>query len=56
LAQGFDACGHICPATAFDNEGPRAEAFAAGVSGFVAKSNLFEQETILVSKLKGQTL
>jgi hypothetical protein len=41
--------------TAFDDEDLRAAAFA-GASGFVNKSNLFELETMLVSKLKGQTL
>ena len=44
----------ICMVTAFDDEELRAEAFAAGASGFVAKSNLFELETMLVNKLKGQ--
>jgi DNA-binding NarL/FixJ family response regulator len=47
---------HICLATAFDDEGLRAEAFAAGARGFFAKRSLFELETMLVSKLKGQTL
>ena len=45
----------ICMVTAFDEEELRSEAFAAGASGFVAKSNLFELETMLVSELKGQT-
>ena len=47
---------NICMVTAFDDEDLRAEAFAAGASGFVAKSNLFKLETILVNELKGQTL
>ena len=34
--------------TAFDDEYLREEAFAAGANGFVAKSNLFELEGILV--------
>lgn len=46
---------HICMVTAFDDEELRAEAFAAGAAGFVAKGNLFELETMLVSELKGQT-
>ena len=38
----------ICMVTAFDDEELRSAAFAAGASGFVAKSNLFELETMLV--------
>jgi two-component system, NarL family, response regulator LiaR len=47
---------NICMVTAFDDEELRAEAFAAGVSGFVGKSNLFELEAMLASELKGETL
>ncbi len=43
---------NICMVTAFDDEGLRGEAFAAGASGFVLKDNLFELETVLVSELK----
>ena len=39
---------NICMVTAFDDEYLREEAFAAGASGFVAKSNLFELEAVLV--------
>ena len=47
---------NIFMVTAFDDEDLRAEAFEAGASGFVTKSNLVELETILVNDLKGQTL
>ena len=46
---------NICMVTAFNDEDLRSEAFAAGASGFVAKTNLFELETMLVGKLKVQT-
>jgi len=39
---------NICMVTAFDDESLREEALAAGASGFVAKTNLFELEGILV--------
>ncbi len=45
----------ICMVTAFDDEDLRAEAFAAGAIGFVAKGNLFELETMLASEVKGKT-
>jgi len=38
---------NICMVTAFNEAELRDEAFAAGAIGFVAKSNLFELETIL---------
>ncbi len=38
---------HICMVTAFDDEGLRAEAFAAGASEFVLKENLFSLEGVL---------
>lgn len=37
----------ICVVTAFDEEELRLEALSAGAAGFVAKSRLFELETIL---------
>ncbi|MEW6130199.1 MAG: response regulator transcription factor [Acidobacteriota bacterium] len=43
---------NICMVTAFNEEELRDAAFAAGASGFVTKSNLFEMETILVDELK----
>lgn len=43
----------ICMVTAFDDEELRSEAFAAGARGFIAKSKLFELETMLVNELKG---
>jgi len=42
---------NICMVTAFDDEYLREEAFAAGASGFVAKTALFELEAILVRGL-----
>ncbi|HVE58783.1 MAG TPA: response regulator transcription factor [Pyrinomonadaceae bacterium] len=43
---------NICLVTAFDDEDIRAEAYRAGALRFVLKDNLFELETILVSKLE----
>jgi len=43
---------HICMVTAFDDEDLRAEAFAAGASGFVVKDSLYQIEAILVSELE----
>jgi CheY-like chemotaxis protein len=39
----------ICMVTAFDDDELRDAAFSAGASGFVAKSNLFKLESILVN-------
>ena len=43
---------NICLVTAFDDAALRAQALAAGVSGFVLKDNLFELEAILVNELE----
>jgi two-component system chemotaxis response regulator CheY len=43
---------NICMVTAFDDEDLRAEALAAGASGFVVKDSLFQIERILVSELE----
>lgn len=43
---------NICMVTAFDNEDLRAEALAAGASGFVVKDKLYQIEDILVSEME----
>lgn len=42
---------NICMVTAYDDEELRDEAFAAGASGFVAKSNLFELQEMLTKRV-----
>jgi CheY-like chemotaxis protein len=44
----------ICMVTVFDDDELRDAAFAAGASGFVAKSNLFKLESILVGNCSFQ--
>ncbi|MFT3744550.1 MAG: response regulator transcription factor [Pyrinomonadaceae bacterium] len=43
---------NICMVTAFDDEDLRAEALAAGASGFVVKDSLYQIEDILVSEIE----
>lgn len=43
---------NICMVTAFDNQELKNEAHQAGALGFVAKDNLYELETILISDLE----
>jgi two-component system, chemotaxis family, chemotaxis protein CheY len=43
---------NICMVTALDDEDLRAEALAAGASGFVVKDSLYQIEGILVSDLE----
>lgn len=43
---------NICMVTAFDDEDLRAEAFAAGASGFVVKDSLYQIEHILVREME----
>lgn len=43
---------NICMVTAFDDEDLRAEALAAGASGFVVKDSLYQIEEILVSEME----
>lgn len=43
---------NICLVTSFDDKALRTEAFAAGVSGFVLKDNLFELEDIFAKEFE----